>query len=200
MSVVSNPKPFNCWPVSLQVPGRPITFDSGRTALAAAAYIGRDRFELPRAKCVDFTKRGSDLVARIPILGRDTPRWTQSPFLRWKRADEASDRTGNPEDIRAWHVVADLPASATAGQWVDGVTEIVSLALTPWAVSDVALHARDGDVPAHAHIVAASRIPGEYAYESVDFDMHFCLDVALRLVWQEWVQEFADREVAPDGD
>ena len=194
MSVVSNPKPFSCWPISLQVPGRPITLDRSRTALAAAAYINRDRFELEDPNFVDFTKRGGDLIARIPIIGREAPGWTRSPFLRWKLADEASDRTGNPEDIRAWHVVADLPASATVGQWVDGVAEIVSLALTPWAVADIALHKADADVPAHAHIVAASRVPGVSAYHSVDYDMHFCLDVALRLVWQEWVQDFAGRE------
>ena len=188
MSVVSNPKPFVCWPVSLQVPGRPITFDPSRTALAAAAYIGRDRFEGGDPEMVDFTKRGADLVARIPILSPNAPAWARSPFLRWARADEASARTGNPEDIRAWHVVADLPPLATTGQWIDGVTEIVSLALTPTAVADAVIHRPDGKLP-HAHLLVASRIPGDHSFLAVDYDLHFSLNVALRLVWDEWVQD-----------
>lgn len=200
MIASSSSKPFVCWPVSLQVPGRPITFDPSRTALAQAAYIRRDRFELDGAHCVDFTKRGGDLVARATVLGRTSPSWTRSPYLRWKCADEASDGTGNPEDIRAWHVVADLPASASAGQWLDRVVELVTLALTSSAVADLAIHNPGGGIQPHAHILASSRIAGEnYAYQSVDYDMHFALDVALRLVWREWLEEEARSSEARHG-
>lgn len=199
MSAASNSKPFVCWPVSLQMPGRPITYDRSRTALAAAGYIRRDRFVRGEPELVDFTKRGGDLVARIPIIGRDAPKWARSPFRRWALADEASDRTGNPEDIRAWHVVADLPPSATAGQWVDGVTELVSLALPHTAIADIAIHKPDDGIPAHAHLLVASRIAGEWAYDAVDYEMHFALNTALRLVWQEWAVEREGKAVCHDN-
>ena len=180
-------KPFVCWPVSLQMPKRPITFDSSRTALAAAAYIRRDRFETGASEFVDFTKRGSDLVARISIQRPDAPEWTRSSYLRWKLADEASDRTGNPVDIRAWHVVADLPRSVSAGCWVDRVTELVSSALTLGAVADVAIHNPGGSVSAHAHILVASRSPGEHAFAGINYELHTRLSVGLRLTWRQWV-------------
>ena len=191
MSVVEISKPFVCWPVSLQIPGRKL-IDPTRTALATAAYIARTRFTGGDPEIVDFTPRGSDLVARARIHGEGAPSWVRnSPYLRWVRADEASDRTGNPTDIRCWHVVADLPPRASEGHWLDSAKELVSLALTPTAVADLAIHKPDDKRP-HAHVVVASRIPGEHSYLGVDYDIHRALTVYLRAVWHEWLQECAE--------
>lgn len=182
-------KPFVCWPVSLQIPGRKL-IDPTRTALTTAAYIARTRFEGGDPEIVDFTLRGADLVARTRIQCENAPDWVRKPYLRWVRADEASDRTGNPKDIRAWHVVADLPPWASEGKWLDGARELVSLALTPTAVADIAIHNPDDGIP-HAHVVVASRIPGEHSYLGVDYDIYSALTVSLRAVWDEWLKECA---------
>lgn len=187
----SKSKPFVCWPVSLQVPGRPITLDPSRTALAAAAYIRRDRYEMDDPDFVDFTKRGNDLVARIPILRANAPEWMKSSYLRWKLADEASNRTGKPEDIRAWHIVADLPPEMSAGQWIDGATEVVSKALAGVSVADLAIHNPEDGAP-HAHLIVASRLPGEHGYGAVDYDLHFSLNVVLRRRWADWIEEWVN--------
>lgn len=190
MSALPMSKPFVCWPVSLRVPGRKF-IDPTRTALTTAGYIARTRFEGGDPDVVDFTKRGADLVAVKRIQGQAAPDWVRSsPYLRWVRADEASNLTGRPEDIRAWHVVADLPPAATEGQWIDGVTELVSLALTPTAVADIAIHNPHNGVP-HAHLCIASRIPGENTYLGVDYELASALKLSLRLVWEEWLQEWA---------
>lgn len=195
MSAHTTPKPFACWPVSLQIPGRK-SINQTNTALAAAAYIARTRFEGGDHEFVDFTKRGADLVARMSIHGRGAPDWVrESPYLRWKRADEASDRTGNPQDIRAWHVVGPLPLSASQGQWIDELTGLVTLALTPTAVADIAIHKPDHGLP-HAHVVVASRIPGCHLYGGVDYDLYFALNTALRLVWDEWLQAWPEYQGA----
>lgn len=60
-------KPFMCQPISIQSRGRPDTLDPTRTALAAAAYIRRSRFEKDGMEPVDFTKRGEDLLAVMSI-------------------------------------------------------------------------------------------------------------------------------------
>ena len=186
-------KPFVCWPVSLQIPGRKL-IDPTRTALTTAGYIARTRFEGGDPDVVDFTKRGADLVAVKRLQGRSAPEWVRtSPYLRWVRADEASNRTGKATDIRAWHVVADLPPAATEGQWIDGVTELVSLALTPTAVADIAIHHPQDGIP-HAHLCVASRIPGANSYLGVDYDLGSSLKIALRLIWEEWLQDWANRE------
>lgn len=190
MSAVEMSKPFVCWPVSLQIPGRKL-IDPTRTALTTAAYIARTRFEGGDPEIVDFTLRGADLVARTRIQDENAPDWVRKPYLRWVRADEASDRTGNPKDIRAWHVVADLPPWASEGQWLDGARELVSLALTPTAVADIAIHNPDDGIP-HAHVVVASRIPGEHSYLGVDYGIYRALTVSLRAVWDEWLQESVD--------
>jgi len=192
VSVVQMSKPFVCWPVSLQIPSRKL-IDPTRTALTTAAYIARTRFTGGKPEVVDFTMRGADLVARIMIQGQDAPDWLRKPYLRWVRADEASDRTGNPKDIRCWHVVADLPPSASEGEWIDCAKELVTLALTPTAVADVAIHNPDDGLP-HAHVVVASRIPGDHSYFGVDYDIYRALTVSLRAVWDEWLQECAGRK------
>ncbi len=185
-------KPFVCWPVSLQIPGRKL-IDPTRTALTTAAYIARTRFTGGDPDTVDFTMRGADLVARIRIQGEDAPDWVRKPYLRWVRADEASERTGNPKDIRCWHVVADLPPLASEGEWIDRAKELVTLALTPTAVADVAIHNPD-DGPPHAHVVVASRIPGDQSYLGVDYDIYRALTLSLRAVWDEWLQECGDHQ------
>ena len=159
MTKVRVRKPFVCQPISLQSRGRPDTFDSTRTALAAAAYIRRTRFEKDGMEPVDFAKRGEDLLAVVSITPQQAPEWVHSPFLRWKRLDEASDRTSNAEDIRAWHVVADLPIGASRGEWLDECYSLVREHLPSEAVADVALHCPRDGTPAHMHLIAASRIP-----------------------------------------
>lgn len=176
-------KPFVCQPISIQERGRPDTLDRSRTALAAAAYIRRTRFEKAGMEPVDFAKRGEDLLAVIPITPPAAPGWVHSPFLRWKLSDEASDRTGNPEDIRAWHVVGDLPSAASRGEWLDGCYSLVRQHLPSNAVADVALHTpRDGK-PAHMHLIVASRVPACTRYGAVAYDLFHCLDRDLRAGW-----------------
>lgn len=179
-------KPFVCQPVSIQERDRPNTLDPARTALAAAAYIRRTRFEKAGMEPVDFAKRGEDLLAIIPITPPNAPEWVHSPFLRWKLADEASDCTRNPEDIRAWHVVGDLPPSASPGEWLDGCYSLVRQHLPLNAVADVALHTpRDGK-PAHMHLIVASRVPAYTRYGAVAYEIFRCLDRDLRAGWAAW--------------
>lgn len=179
-------KPFVCQPISIQERGRPDTLDPARTALAAAAYARRTRFEKDGMTPVDFAKRGEDLLAVIPITPPGAPEWVHSPFLRWKLADEASDRTSNPEDIRAWHVVGDLPVNASRGEWVDGSYSLARRHLPSNAVADLALHTpRDGK-PAHMHLIVASRVPASTRYDAVGYEIFRYLDRDLRTGWTAW--------------
>ncbi|MBB5281771.1 MobA/MobL family protein [Pacificimonas flava] len=186
MSGLGTRKPFVCRPVSIQWRGSPASLDSSKTALSAAAYIRRTRFELSGMDAIDFVKRRDDLLAVKPFLPSDEPEWTRSTYLRWKKADEVSEATANPEDIRAWHVVGDLPEGATPGEWLDGCSTLVQRCLPRNAVADLALHVPQGDTPPHMHLLVASRKADSFGYHAIDYDLHRQLDVELRIAWLEW--------------
>ena len=189
MSRVRIRKPFVCQPISIQERGRPDTLDPTRTALAAAAYVRRTRFEKAGMEPVDFAKRGEDLLAVMPITPPDAPEWVHSPFLRWKLADEASDRTRNPEDIRAWHVVGDLPSAGSRGEWLDGCFTLVRQHLPSDSVADLALHTPRDGTPAHMHLIVASRLLARARYGAVAYDVFRCLDRDLRAGWAAWCRQ-----------
>lgn len=179
--------PFRMEPVCLQQPGRPKTFDPTRTALAAAAYVRRTKFTVEDVSVVDFTMRGEDLMACIPIVPEQAPGWVSSPFLRWHKADQASDWSGDPADVRAWHVVGYLPPGASAGEWLDGTSAIFRTHLPREVCADVALHCPSLK-PAHMHAIVASRMIRKGGYGPRLPDLAACLEGELQEAWLAWVQ------------
>lgn len=164
-----------------------MTLDPSRTALAAAAYIRRTRFHIKGEVAADFTLRGEDLLALLPIVPVDAPAWVSRPFLRWHKADQASDRCGDKCDVRAWHVVGDLPSTATFGDWLDHCAAIVRAALPAGICADVALHLPSNGKPPHMHAIVSSRTYTGWGYGPQLPDLHSVLEDKLGGAWLSWL-------------
>jgi hypothetical protein len=167
--------------------------DPSRTALREATYILRTRFEWDEQrrgagrKFIDFAKRGEDLFVRVPILPAAPPWWATKPFLRWKKADEAAERTGRPDEIRAWHVVADLPMRCSKGEWVDRTEAMVRAVLPSKTIADFAVHVPSDGTPPHMHLLTAARYAEDDHYGGVAFCLYRRLNERLRATWVDWL-------------
>lgn len=185
--------PFVCQPVSTAAWRQHNRIDPSRTALREAAYILRTRFEWDEedkggeGKVIDFAKRAGDLLMRAPILPAAPPWWAEKPFLRWKMADQAADRAGRPDEIRAWHVVADLPMRCSKGEWVDRAEQMVRAVLPPATIAELAVHVPIDGAPAHCHLLTAPRYAEDDGYGSVAFCLHRRLNEQLRASWLDWL-------------
>lgn len=180
--------PFVCLPVSTTSFYNSKLADPRRTALREAAYIRRTRFTKEGMETIDFSCRSGDLFMLLPVLPAQAPDWVAQPFMRWKRADEAAEASNRPDEIRAWHICADLPEGLSKGQWVDHVESMVRAATPNRIVAEIAVHL-PADKPPHAHVLVSSRYAGRNRYGGVAYDLHKRLDDDLRILWMRWLRE-----------
>ena len=180
--------PFVCQAVSTAAWRRPSRVDPTRTALREAAYILRTRFEWGDGEVVDFTKRRGDLFMSGAILPTATGEWAESPFVRWKAADDAAEKTGRPDEIRAWHVVADLPPGLSKGEWFDRAEQMVRAVLPDTAIAEMAGHMPFDGTPPHLHLLVAPRYANDrHGYGRVAFCIYRRLNEQLRASWLDWL-------------
>lgn len=180
--------PFVCQAVSTAAWRRPSRVDPTRTALREAAYILRTRFEWGDSEVVDFTKRRGDLFMSGAIVPSTKREWVDSPFLRWKAADEAAEKTGRADEIRAWHVVADLPEGYSKGEWFDRAEKMVRAALPESVVAEMAGHSPFDGTPPHMHLLVAPRFASDRSgYGRVAFCIYRRLNEQLRASWLGWL-------------
>ncbi len=180
--------PFVCQAVSTAAWRRPSRVDPTRTALREAAYILRTRFEWGDGEVVDFTKRRADLFMSGAILPSSTEEWAESPFLRWKAADDAAESTCRADEIRAWHVVADLPNGYSKGEWFDRAEKMVRSVLPDSAIAEMAGHMPFDGTPPHLHLLVAPRHANDrHGYGRVAFCIYRRLNEQLRASWLDWL-------------
>lgn len=136
-----------------------------RTAVANVAYIWRDstpvdRYGLmPRA----FAERRPELYASGLMLPQSAPAWAMEPYTIWQAADDAVEDLIDIAEVRAWHVLMQIPQDIPRRAWTPLVTGFVNAQLTSkgaavaWAIH--ALEADDGSwhVAPHAHLVLSAR-------------------------------------------
>lgn len=177
--------PYVCLPVRRQSFWDPNQPDNLRTALREAAYIRRTKFE-KNDVLHDFSSRSEDLFMMTPIIPAGAPDWVSRPFLRWQLADEAVQRPGTSESVRAWHVCADLPVGLSRGTVVDQAEQIVRSALPTNAVAEICGHMPDDNVP-HVHILVAARAPAARHYGAEIENLEARLTVELQRSWLSWL-------------
>ena len=182
---------FQFWPVG----GQPVATGCHRfndpsrtsTALRESAYQRRTRYINDDGQpLADFTARSSDLEAVRRFVPANAPEWTRSPFLTWRRADDAAER-GRLGSIRAWQVVADLPFGLTPGEGLDGASSVVeSCFVGAGVVADMAIHVAGGQ--RHAHLLIASRHLRNTRFGALATDRHSMINGVLRNAWCKWLQ------------
>lgn len=182
---------FQVWPVA----GQPVATGCHRfagpsstsTALRESAYQRRTRYTDDEGQSLaDFTLRSSDLEAVRRFVPTDAPAWIQSPFLTWRRADEAAERC-SLGSVRAWQVVADLPLGLTPGEGLDGASSIVEACFGGTGiVADMAIHVV-GTGQRHAHLLIAARHLCKTHFGAVAGDRHHLINDVLRRAWGQWL-------------
>lgn len=183
---------FQCWPVAGQsvVTGCHRFSDPKRTrtALRESAYLRRTRYIDENGNALaDFTTRGADLEAIRSFVPADAPQWVHSPYLTWRRADEAAERCC-PSTVRAWQVVADLPAGLTSGQGLDGATLAVERSFAGHGVvAEMAIHAT-AHGHRHAHLLIASRHLTNCHFGTLVSDRYDLINGVLRSEWARWLK------------
>ena len=182
---------FHYWPVAGQrvTTGVHRFSDPARTstALRESAYLRRTRYiDCEGRPLADFTTRAADLEAVRQFAPPNAPTWVRSPFLTWTRADEAAERC-QPGSIRAWQVVADLPAGVTPGEALDGASGVVEACFTgSGVVAELAIHLV-GDGQRHAHILIAARHLRDTRFGALDAARRGLIDGVLRKAWCQWL-------------
>jgi len=160
----SRPLDFAIRPISLcwRAMGRMPAY---KTATSNAAYIMRDdgvtdRFgSMPQA----FATRRYELRAGGLLLPNSAPKWAEEPYRIWQEADAATDATGDPTAVSAWHVMCEIPKGLSANAWERLVREFVgSEIVAKGAAAQWAIHAVEGDegtwiVAPHAHVIVSAR-------------------------------------------
>lgn len=155
---------FTIRPVSAEwrLVGRKLAY---RTARANVQYIwrdgaGHDRFgAMPRW----FGERTYDLHAAGLLLPGSAPRWAATGYELWDRVDAATAATGEPTEVSAWHILAEMPSGLDARWWEWLATTFAERNLVrlgaPVAYAVHALAAaEDGWVIApHVHMVVPAR-------------------------------------------
>lgn len=136
-----------------------------RTSRANVQYIwrdgvGRDRFgSMPRW----FGERTYDLRAAGLLLPGSAPQWAASDYELWDRIDAATAATGDPTEVSAWHILAELPAGLDERWWEWLATTFAERNLVrlgaPVAYAVHALSAPEGGwvIAPHVHMVVPAR-------------------------------------------
>ena len=180
--------PFACRPIAGQLFRDAEGKLHRRTALREASYIRRTRFAKDGRTLHDFTMRGEDLFMLTPIIPEGAPEWVNRPFLRWQLADEAAEASGEPDEVRAWHLCGDLKPGLTRYQWGEQVEAMTRTALPDHIVAEIAIHVPPHKPP-HAHILVApfSVTPCEREYGEVCHDLRRRLEDDLGGGWLDWL-------------
>lgn len=136
-----------------------------RTARANVQYIwrdsvGRDRFGLmPRW----FGERTYDLRAAGLLLPGSAPQWASRDYELWDRIDAATAATGDPTEVSAWHILAELPAGLDERWWEWLATTFAERNLlrlgapVAYAVHALAAHEGGWAIAPHVHMVVPAR-------------------------------------------
>lgn len=136
-----------------------------RTATCNAAYIWRDsdvtdRFgPMPRA----FAERRYELRGAGLLLPANAPLWATEGYRVWQDADEAAFATGDPTEVSAWHVMAQIPETVSPALWKWLLTGFLERELAgKGAAVAWAIHALQGDggqwlVSPHGHAIVTAR-------------------------------------------
>lgn len=136
-----------------------------RTARANVQYIwrdsvGRDRFgAMPRW----FGERTYDLRSSGLLLPGSAPQWATRDYAIWDRVDAATAATGDPTEVSAWHILAELPAGLDERWWEWLTTTFTERNLVrlgaPVAYAVHALAAPEGGwaIAPHVHMIVPAR-------------------------------------------
>jgi|GEM_PF-1777111 len=136
-----------------------------RTARANVQYIwrdgvGHDRFgAMPRW----FGERTYDLRSSGLLLPGRAPHWAATGYELWDRIDAATAATGDPTEVSAWHILAEIPAGLDERWWKWLATAFAQRNLVrlgaPVAYAVHALAAPDGGwaIAPHVHMVVPAR-------------------------------------------
>ncbi|TRW17732.1 MobA/MobL family protein [Glacieibacterium frigidum] len=161
------------------------------TALRESAYLRRTRYIAKDNRLLfDFTLRSADLVAIKVIAPVNAPTWTLSPYLVWTLADGIAAGRAAPENICAWQIVADLPATLSAGKWLDGAVDIIRSAFkTSDAIIELAIHAPPGRT-AHAHLLVTARRLSKDGFGAIDAARLDLIAGPLKNKWLRWLRRY----------
>lgn len=138
----------------------------------------------------DFTLRQADVVATMLIAPPDAPGWSTKPFLVWSMADAAAEALHQPDAVRAWQIVADLPPAQSPGKWLDGAAEMLSTAFEDTdAIVEFALHAPVGRNP-HAHVLVSSMHIAKDGFGDLDPARRGIVAGPLKKQWLRWLRRY----------
>ena len=135
-----------------------------RSAVANAAYIWRDSDAVDETGAMprNFAERRFELISSGLLLPASAPLWATRGYQIWEEADRAARRSGDPTEVRAWHVIMALPGILRPF-WTDIVTSFADRELvSKGAAVAYAIHACEaGDggwlVKPHCHLVVTAR-------------------------------------------
>lgn len=135
-----------------------------RSAVANVAYIWRMRDvvdeigPMPMA----FGERRFEVVSSGLLLPGTAPLWAMHGYQLWEEADSAARHSGDPTEVRAWHVIMALPCMLRPF-WKEVVTGFAERELvSKGAAVAYAIHAcedADGNwlVEPHCHMIVSAR-------------------------------------------
>jgi Ti-type conjugative transfer relaxase TraA len=139
-----------------------VSRSSGRSAVAAAAYIAAEKMEDERTGLVhDYTRKGGVLHTEM-MAPDDAPAWAKDRAALWNTAEFAEDKsTRRASATTARTILVALPHELTHEQRLEATRELASyLVRTHGVAVDFALHEpdREGDNRNyHAHLQMTSR-------------------------------------------
>lgn len=137
---------------------------SYKTATCNAAYIWRDSDVADRFGPIPpkFANRRCELRGAGLMLPTKSPLWATDHYRIWQDADEAAFATGDPTEVSAWHIMAQIPETVSPMWWRWMFTGFLQRELIgKGAAVAWALHALEGDgdwlVRPHGHAIVTAR-------------------------------------------
>lgn len=136
-----------------------------RTARANVQYIWRDSVGHDRFGNMPpwFGERTYDLRASGLLLPGSAPQWAATGYELWDRIDTATAATGDPTNVSAWHILAEMPKGLDERWWewlavTFAERNLVRLG-APVAYAIHALAAPEGRwaIAPHVHMVVPAR-------------------------------------------
>jgi hypothetical protein len=136
-----------------------------RTATCNVAYIWRDADVADRFGPMpwSFAERRCELRASGLLLPGSAPLWATDRYNVWEDADAHTAATGDPTEVSAWHVLAEIPAHIAPRNWAWLTRGFFQRMLADrGAAVAYAVHALEGEggswiVPSHAHAIVTAR-------------------------------------------
>jgi hypothetical protein len=136
-----------------------------RTARANVQYIWRDSVGSDRFGVMPcwFGERTYDLRSSGLLLPGSAPLWAATGYELWDRVDAATAATGDPSEVSAWHILAEIPQELDERWWEWLATTFAERNLVrlgaPVAYAVHALAAPDGGwaIAPHVHMITPAR-------------------------------------------